>query len=115
MNAIHKMQADRQRLPQVLVACSPVVLMLSSALMSRRFPLTEAELLERLAWSLHRNSGRLRFAARARMADMDDCRGIARAQVEHLRRSGVLVDEIQRLQADCHGLRNPHGPEGGEG
>jgi hypothetical protein len=43
------------------------------------------------------------------MADMDDCRGIARAQVEHLRRSGVLVDEIERLEADCHGLHNPHG------
>jgi hypothetical protein len=48
------------------------------------------------------------------MADMDDCRGIARAQVEHLRRSGVLVDEIERLEADCHGLHNPHGPEEGE-
>jgi hypothetical protein len=49
------------------------------------------------------------------MADVDDCRGVARAQIEHLRRSGVLVDEIQRLQADSHGLRNPHGGGGSEG
>ena len=48
------------------------------------------------------------------MAKLDDCRGMARAQVEHLRRSGVLVDEIQREEADLHGLRNPHGPAGGE-
>jgi hypothetical protein len=27
----------------------------------------------------------------------------------------VVVDEIERLQADCHGLHNPHGPRGREG
>jgi hypothetical protein len=79
-------------------------------LMTKRYPLTEAELADRLAWSLHRSSHQLRFGARSRMASMIDCQVVARYQIEHLRRSGVLVDEIQREEGDLHGLSNPHGP-----
>jgi hypothetical protein len=74
--------------------------MLSSLAMTKRFPLTEAEFAERLAWSLHRSSDRLRFGARSRMASMVDCQVFARHQIEHLRRSGILVDEIQREEAE---------------
>jgi hypothetical protein len=46
-----------------------------------------------------------------RLASLDDCRLVVGRQVEHLRRSGVAVDEMQRQESLLHGLSNPFGKD----
>jgi hypothetical protein len=70
--------------------------------MNRRLALSFEELADRLAWGLYINAALLGFPKRGRSLSLSDCIMVAKRQIEHLRISGVAVDEIYRLEAPLH-------------
>jgi hypothetical protein len=70
--------------------------------MDRRLALTFEELADRLAWGLYINAALLGFPKRGRSLSLSDCIMVAKRQIEHLRISGVAVDEIYRIEAPLH-------------
>jgi hypothetical protein len=75
--------------------------------MGRRFALTFEDLADRLAWGLYINAALLGFPKRGRSLSLFDCHVVAKRQIEHLRTSGVAVDEIYRIEAPLHSSSGP--------
>jgi hypothetical protein len=74
--------------------------------MGKRFLVSLEDLAQRLAWGLYRHAGLLGFPKR-RPFSLRDCQMVAKQQVEHLRESGVAVDEIYRDEPDLHSSSGP--------
>ena len=58
-------------------------------------PITDEDFLDTLAWSLHHQVQPIRALLR-QSTSLDTCRYIARVQLEHLHRAGVLTFRRER-------------------